>query len=197
MHATDPKSAPATAKSVGRSYGIGIGACFLTVFGAIWVTLSMVIMHWLSPVSIATLTVVVISMLSMSAALIRTTASAARQGTNSIERKRIGRSLGRINGIQWGLIFAAYFLLRIAHRDAYLLPVIILIVGLHFFPLGLLFHYWLHHVTGIALVLWTAIYLSLLHWSADSPAAAFGTGVILLAAAGISIATVSYSRRLT
>jgi len=184
-----PNSVSAADAFSARLYGMGIGACFLTIFGGIWVTLSMVIMHWLGPLPVTILTVALVALLFMSGALIRRTASAARHATNSKARKRIGRSLGRINGIQWGLICAAYFLLRIGHHEAFLLPVIILIVGLHFFPLGIVFRYWLYHVTGIALVLWTAIYLGLLHWPPDSPEGAFGTGVILLVAAAITLTT--------
>lgn len=148
-----------------------------------------------TPVPTAILAIALIGLLSISAALIRRTAAAARSPANAVQRKKIGRSLGRINGIQWGLIAAAYFLLRLAHHEAFLLPAIILIVGLHFFPLGVLFRFWLYHATAIALVVWTAVYLGPLRSKPDSPDGAFGTGVILLVSAAVSLLKAFRSRQ--
>jgi hypothetical protein len=78
--------------------------------------------------------------------------------------------------------------------QTWILPMVILVIGLHFFPLARLFGYRLHYGTGAALVLLAATYPFV---AADGPASASGplaAGIILWLSAAVAISPLA-SRR--
>jgi hypothetical protein len=71
-------------------------------------------------------------------------------GAAAIEAQR-RRAFQRINIVQWSAIVAMIVVLNVLHRVEWLMPAIMLIVGLHFFPLARLFGSRDHRVLGAAL----------------------------------------------
>jgi hypothetical protein len=67
--------------------------------------------------------------------------------------KRLGISFGVIFGSEALFIAVASSVLGAVGQDAFIVPVIVLIVGLHFLPLAPLFNVRLYYVTGALLVL--------------------------------------------
>jgi len=55
------------------------------------------------------------------------------------ESKRVERIFNAVNIIQWSLVFVASIVLIILRHREWIIPSIILIVGIHFFPLAIAF----------------------------------------------------------
>jgi len=62
---------------------------------------------------------------------------------------QVGRRFGWITAIEGAAIFLVVVLLNATGRPDFILPVIALIVGLHFFPLARLFGASIYYVTGL------------------------------------------------
>ena len=84
-----------------------------------------------------------------------------------------------VNAIQWVLIFLVATILWIAGRWEWIIPSVILIVGVHFFPLAVAFRVRRHYVTGGALILLAVFYPFLSKSGPLAPVGCLGTGVIL------------------
>lgn len=112
------------------------------------------------------------------------------------ERKKASRVYKLVGIAEWALVLAVtYILVRMGH-GRWALPAVMLIVGAHFFPLGVAFGSPLQHWTGAALTLWALGYpLFARHGPAD-PIGALGTGVILWSNAIASLALSVTLRRI-
>ena len=179
-----PQGDPATA---GRS----IGAMFFAVFGGLWLGL------WANeqyPRSVFAILIVV----SLTAALFiaalreyRRNSGAFKALAQTPESRRRSRYFNLVNGAQWVIIFVVAFVLGQNGLEAWILPSIILIVGVHFLPLARLFGYRPHYVTGTALILLAITYPFIAH---DGPASAFGAlaaGLILWLSAIVAISPIA------
>jgi len=60
--------------------------------------------------------------------------------------------------LQWTLVVGVAFVLAQLGLNAWILPAIIFIVGVHFLPLAAAFKAPRHYITGIALVLLAVVY---------------------------------------
>ena len=110
--------------------------------------------------------------------LIRQTREAKREQADT---KRV---FWRVNIIQYVAIVVAIILLNIFHGQAYIVPAIAIIVGLHLFPLARLFHYRPHFVTGALLIIWPVLTILLLRPERIQSSGALGiAGILLLSAA--------------
>lgn len=102
---------------------------------------------------------------------------------DSPENKRAGRIFSAVNAIQWTLVFiVATVLSRLGH-EAWIIPSIIFIVGIHFFPLALAFKVPRHYVTGAAMTLLAVFYPLMLSAGPTSLVGCLGAGIILWASA--------------
>jgi hypothetical protein len=100
---------------------------------------------------------------------------------DSPESKRAGRIFIAVDVIQWTLVFViAAVLSRLGHKE-WIIPSIIFVVGVHFFPLAVLFKVPRHHVTGAAMTLLAVIYPFVA--GPTSAVGCFGAGIILWASA--------------
>lgn len=73
--------------------------------------------------------------------------------------KRLGTSFGVIFGSEALFIAIASSILGSVQQDAFIVPVIVLIVGAHFLPLAPVFNVRLYYVTGTLLILASVITL--------------------------------------
>lgn len=182
----------------GRGFGTAIGNLFLGFFGLCWILLGM---QLVGPMNSATITLsekvnpAVLAWLGCYLAILagvgiyilqRTSRLLDRSDANRAKRKKINRQFALINIVQWGLIFAAANGLPHIGLGDWIVPAIILIVGLHFFPLARLFHARVHYVTGAAMVAWAIVYPILFSAGKGTSIGAIGTGAILWASAAFA-----------
>ena len=168
---------------------------FFAVFGGFWIGL------WANdqyPRSISALLIVVLLATALLAAALRVyrrNSGALKALAQTPETRRRSRYFNIVNGAQWAAIFLVAFILTQTGLEAWILPSIILIVGLHFFPLARLFGYRPHYATGAALILVAITYPFVAH---DGPASAFGalaTGIILWLSAIVAISPIQGVQR--
>ncbi|MEO7477604.1 MAG: hypothetical protein ABIT64_00035, partial [Lysobacteraceae bacterium] len=106
---------------------------------------------------------------------------------SSPERLRSGRLFNIINIGQWIVIIVAINVLQKMGHGQWITPAIISIVGLHFFPLAVVFNYKPHYLTGLGLVLVAAAYPLYPVGGPAYPLGCLGAGVILWLSAFRSI----------
>ena len=63
--------------------------------------------------------------------------------------KQLRRRFGSVFGVEMLSFLVADIVLFSTHHYAYVVPIILLITGIHFFPLAMLFKMWPYHVTGV------------------------------------------------
>ena len=108
-------------------------------------------------------------------------AHAAQAGTP--QDKRNSRWFKLINAGQWISIFIVGNVLKNVGLQAWFIPAIILIVGLHFFPLAWLFKARRHVAIGMALTVWAIGYPLSVRLGPLDPIGCLGAGLILWVAA--------------
>jgi hypothetical protein len=170
--------------------GRGIGVMFLAFFGSWWMAAGL---NAIPGMKLSVLTGVVLIGLGLFAAGWRQLQRAKQQTATrqvidaSIEAHRT-KVFRNVNIAQWSACGVLVVVLNILQRGEWIVPGIMLIVGLHFFPLAKLFRYRAHYLTGSALVALASSYPLL---AADGPASAvgpIGAALILwISAAGMLI----------
>lgn len=115
--------------------------------------------------------------------------------TDAAQARREWRVFGAVNVGQWGAIFLAGGLLPRLGFALYLTPAIVLIVGLHFFPLAQLFRYGGHYLTGGALLAWALGCMVLVPPPAWQARVALGAGIILWLSAGYTLGRAAQALR--
>ena len=91
-----------------------------------------------------------------------------------------------VNVAQWGGIALLMWWMPRHGYGQWMVPVVMLMVGLHFLPLGALFAYRAHYVTGAVLVLWAMAYPFALNGPL-APAGCLVAGLILWFSAGYAL----------
>lgn len=146
-------------ENVGRAFGTSIGNLFLGGFGLLWIVLSMVIDGKDDAFVFVALACVFAIFVVTSVQTIRRTRPLLDQGDAArAQRKKINRRFRVLNIAQWVIIAAVAFTLSSFALYNWILPAIILIIGLHFFPLIRLFHNRTYWFTAPAVVAWAVIY---------------------------------------
>jgi hypothetical protein len=161
--------------------GRAIGVLFFAAFGCLWLCTGLAAMHRLNVVTGAGVVLVLVLLIVPTMRLLRRAPTAVQAGDG--EEARIKRAFSRVNGIQWIAIFGAVVVLNIFQKGYLIVPAIATVVGVHLFPLGRLFRYPAHYVTGTLLVVWSAGVVARLDPDEIASAGAIGTAVILLLSA--------------
>lgn len=180
-------SVPGSPAKAGRA----IGAMFFAVFGGMWLGLWA---HSEYPGSVGAL----LAIAAVAAALLvgayrayKANSLAFKAIAQTPESLRMSRVFNLVNAGQWVVIVIAAFVLSRTGYTRWILPVVILIIGLHFLPLARLFAYRPHYLTGAALVLLACVYPFA---TPDGPAnavGALGAGLILWISAVWAISPIS------
>ncbi len=179
MPMTPPDAAAPPPTALGRAQG----AMFLTTFGAGWMTLWS--MQAFGP-HIASLAPIWLGALAVLAfCVIQYRKARGRDGAEqqSAARQRIKRNFRIINVMQWVAILVVINILNRSGLSAWIAPAIMLIVGLHFFPIARIFHHAPYYVTGVALVLLALVYPLTFARGPAEPLGCLGAGVILMLSA--------------
>lgn len=134
-----------------RLRGMGMGSLFLAFFGALWmlVALDAQSLLWVVACVLLPLSLLVLRAIGLMHAARQANDAEPPPTAEEAERaRRTGRRFAMIFLLEFGLIAVAANLLKdIGHADA-MVPVIGVIVGIHFLPLARVFDYPLYYWTG-------------------------------------------------
>ena len=160
-----------------------IGAMFLVVNGGAWLVIGILKGYGWLPV--AFLAIVAVTLLLFFAALrkFRMNRDAHTAEATLPETRRTESIFNVVNAIQWSSVFVASILLIILRHPEWIIPSIIFIVGVHFFPLAVAFRVPRHYATGIAMTLLAITYPLFASGGPNSPLGCLGAGIILWASA--------------
>jgi hypothetical protein len=137
--------------------GLAIGALVLTFFGAGWAIAPALLLTTSSGATALALIVVALITVALVVGCLALLRDAQRIPVDSSPKALArGRALGRRLGIGFGVVFGsealfialASIILSANGLDDFIVPVIALIVGLHFLPLAWLFDVSIYYVTG-------------------------------------------------
>jgi hypothetical protein len=137
--------------------GLAIGALVLTFFGAGWAVAPAVLLTTSSGATAFALVVVALGAIALVVGCLALLRDAQRIPVDtSPEGLARGRAMGRRLGIGFGVVFGseallialASIILSANGLEDFIVPVVALIVGLHFLPLAWLFDVWSYYVTG-------------------------------------------------
>jgi len=172
------------AVTANRLTGRAIGALIFTGFGTLWLFLSLYAREQVSAMSLAGLALIAAGLMLAAVYLL----GQAKRLPRVPDDPRIMKMFHWINAIQWVVCFVLATILGRLHLDAYIVPLIACIVGLHLFPLARLFRYPMHYATGTAMVLWAAGAMIVVPADHVQGITALGAGVILLSSAAVTLA---------
>jgi MFS family permease len=160
-----------------------IGAMFFCLFGGGWLAFGLLGGYGVKLVPL--LVIVAGTLLLFIAALgqFRRNRGAHAAEADSPESKRAGRIFNAVNAIQWILVFVVAMVLSVFRHREWIIPSIIFIMGVHFFPLAVAFKVPRHYATGAAMTLLAVLYPLLSSAGPTSPVGCLGAGIILWASA--------------
>jgi len=172
MQATD--SLRTEAQLAGRA----TGAMFFFVFGAVWLE------GWATKAqagaaAFAVIAVLALALLAVAWRRYRRYAPALAREQGTPERRRAKRVFNIVNAAQWTAIFILAQVLINLGKGAWIIPMAIAIIGLHFLPLAHVFKNPPHYVTGLAMVAFAALYPLLASGGPTAPVGFLGAGLIL------------------
>jgi hypothetical protein len=156
--------------------GRALGAMFFFAFGGLWLAAWAINsghgVTWIVPIVI-----VAVVLLFISWRRYRRYAPAMAVGKDDPKWQRARRIFNIVNAGQWIVIFVAALTLGNTGHEQWIVPMVIGVVGLHFFPLAAVFENPPHYVTGAAMVALALLYPLLA--GPSSPLGSLGAGLIL------------------
>jgi hypothetical protein len=163
--------------------GRAIGAMFFAGFGTGWLFMALAAKQWIGFVTVSGVMMGMLFLFLAAFYLLRQSRRWPRVPDNPAMR----RAFAWINAIQWTAIALVVFSFAKLHIDAYVVPAITTIMGLHLFPLARLFRYPLHYATGAVLVVWAVASATLLPVGQMQGIASLGNGLILWVSALVTL----------
>jgi hypothetical protein len=168
--------------------GRATGAMFFFVFGAVWLE------GWAAKAeagvpAFAAIGILALALLAVAWSRYRRYAPALAREEQTPERRRAGRVFNIVNAGQWIAIFVLAQVLINLGRGAWIIPMAIAIIGLHFLPLAHVFKNPPHYVTGVAMVAFAALYPLLASGGPTAPVGFLGAGLILWLSAAWALRT--------
>ena len=175
-------------QSLARVRGRSIGSLFFSVFGALWLALSLFAFGSLThrmEVLLATFT------FAFAGVALRLLRAVPRAVEVDPQRKRDGRLFGWVNAAQWVAVFVVLRVANRLHHPDAAFPLIVFIVGLHFFALPRSYRVRSNLVTGAVLILAAAVCPLLFRGDAMVGAVALCAGLTLWCSATYALGTAS------
>ena len=161
--------------AVGRSYG----ALFFSVFGTAWLLLAVYAFGRLSRFVEILFAVAIVLFVAAAMQIQRRGKEAAKNAYPEDEQKRNDRAFGIVNAVTWIAVFLEFQILTRLGRQDLAIAGVVLIVGLHFFPMPPLYRHRANLVTGAFLVVWSILCAVLFKGDRMIGVAALGAGVAL------------------
>jgi hypothetical protein len=169
---------------------------FLGFFGAWWSLAGCLGLYGLSFPVLTIATLAGLSIVLMGLLLTRQQPRQSQDAQGSEWGQSQQRTFRNINLAQWAAIVLLLVVLNIFHRTEWILPGIMLIVGLHFLPLAKLFSNGLNAWTGAALIAVAVSYPHIAQAGPSSPNGPLAAGFILWVSALITLVPVMRHRSL-
>jgi hypothetical protein len=160
-----------------------IGAMFYFVFGGAWLEYYAFQTVGKSPVVFVAIALVTAALLVLAYRRYKQHQPALAAVAPSPQQKKADRVFNIVNAGQWVVILVAGNVLVNLGLSGWVIPCVILIVGVHFLPLGYVFANPPHYITGIALIVLSLTYPLLAARGPASPIGCLGAGLILWASA--------------
>jgi hypothetical protein len=162
-------------QTANRIRGRATGAAFFAGFGAMWLTVSLGLMHQLSVLTVSGILLGLTALLLATVDLFR----AARRWPAAPKDPAIGRAFRQGDAVEWIVIAIVACSLGFTHRYFYIPSAVTAIVGLHKLFLARLYRFPLHYGTGAALIIWAAASVVFLPVDALPNWTGLGTGFLL------------------
>ena len=124
-----------------------LGALFFSFFGAAWFVLAAYAFGGLTGLEIVAIAAALTVLVSQAIRLLRRGKDAAKNAFPAEEEKRNDRIFGIVNAVTWVSMFLVFL-------GELTVPAVVLIVGLHFFPMPPLFRHRSNLVTGAVMAIW-------------------------------------------
>ena len=156
------------------------GAMFLAFFGAMWLE----VWDWRAGAGLAACAAIALSALGLLAVAYRRYrrfAPALAQVPRTPETRRADRIFNIVNAGQWIAIVVLANVLANIGLGAWVLPMAIAVVGLHFVPLAFVFRNPAHHVLAAAMIGFALLYPRLAPGGPADPIGFLGAGLLLWA----------------
>jgi hypothetical protein len=131
---------------------MALGGIFLSLFGATWLCGASYAYAGPDPALPAAISVIALAMTAWAVAIFRARRRSFTATGDAAASRRVRKGFRVVNAVQWSSIGLAVLLLNLTGHVAWILPAVILVVGLHFFPLARLFGYRAYNLTAAALV---------------------------------------------
>jgi hypothetical protein len=156
-----------------------VGAMFFSIFGGAWIVLWSVSTfkgNMIVPLVAATCALLLFALAWRQYRQFRHTLEADK---DSPAEKRKARLFHIINAGQWIVIVIGANVLANIGLGAWIIPLAIFVIGLHFLPLARLFNNPPHYVAGVALILVAVAYPLMSPQGPQDPIGCLGAGLIL------------------
>ena len=163
------------ARAVGRCYG----ALFFTFFGAAWLVLAAYAFGHLDKLAVVAIAVGLILLVSSAVRLLGRGKDAGQNAFPEEEQKRNDRIFGIVNAVTWVSVFLVFQIFPRVGLGELIFPAVVLIVGIHFFPMPPLFRHRANLVTGAVMVVWAILCPLMFHGDRMIGFVAAGAGVAL------------------
>ncbi len=131
---------------------------FFAFFGGAWLLNGYALARGSSPMLVVLLTATTLILFLTAFAVARKQRDALRAARETAESRRARKQFLTINATQWVAAIAAVVVPHQFGHDAWAVPAVMLVVGLHFLPLARVFRYRPHYLTGAALILTAILY---------------------------------------
>jgi hypothetical protein len=160
-----------------------IGAMFYFAFGGAWIEYYAFQVVGKQPVVLVAIALLTLALLVVAYRRYKQNQPALAAAAPSPQQKRADIIFNIVNAAQWVVIFVAANVLVNLGLSSWVIPCVILVVGLHFLPLAYVFANPPHYITGLALILLSVGYPLLAANGPASPVGCLGAGLILWASA--------------
>ncbi|UTH75948.1 hypothetical protein [Chromobacterium sp. IIBBL 290-4] len=164
-----------------------VGAMFFTVFGAVWLWGSDLLRSQPRPWFAALVAALAAALWSHAWRRWRQNRAAMAAAAQTAASKRADKIFKWVNGLQWLGAILAVNVLNHFDLPQWQLPAVMLIIGLHFFPLAWAFRVRAHYLTGAALTAWPLAYPQIAAGGSNDPVGCLGAGVILWLSAAYAL----------
>lgn len=174
-----------------------VGAMYFAIFGAAWVCWGDVILRGAGDWTLALVLAAGFGIFMAAARRFAANRSARAGQAETPRSRRVARIFNWVNAGQWVLVVVLANVLSNTGLDAWIVPMIIAVVGLHFLPLAAVMEYRPHYVSGLALMALAVIFPFAADAGPRSGLGPLGAGLVLWASAvfGLTVGSVESRER--
>ena len=162
-----------------RRGGLAIGAMFFALFGAVWLLIADRLAHAHGWIPVVVVIGVALLLFVSALRVFRAQRDALVTLRQSPQSQRMRRQFRAINALQWIVAAVVVVVLHGLRLDVWVVPALMLVVGLHFLPLARVFQYSPHGLTGAVLIATALLYPLVSPGGAASPIGSAIAGVTL------------------